>query len=92
MARNEFIDKPGGIQEPRLERAGRRFGHTAGWFIGLTALFAVPGIVLLLIGTGWSIAFGAAALLLACIPGVIAVSLLVSAVVARWSARHRSFA
>jgi hypothetical protein len=92
MARNEFIDKPGAVQEPRLERAGRRFGHTAGWFIGLAAIFAVPGIVLVLIGTGWSIAFGAAALLLASIPAVIGIGLLVSALVARWSARHRSFA
>ena len=53
---------------------------------------AILGVVLVLIGTGWSIAFGAAALLIACIPGVIGLGLLVPALVARWSARHRSFA
>jgi len=93
MARTEFIDgAPGRVHEPRLDRAGRRFGHSAGWFIGLAVPFLVVGIVLVLIGTGWSIAFGALAFLLACIPGVIGIGLLVSAMVARWSARHRSFA
>ena len=92
MAGREFIDEPGGVQEPTLERRGRRFGHTAGWFLGLAVIFGVPGVILVLIGTGWSIGFGAAALLFASIPAVIGIGLLVSSAVARWSARHRSFA
>ena len=35
---------------------------------------------------------GAALILLACLPGTIGVSLLVSSVVSRWSARHKTFA
>lgn len=80
------------MYERRLERVGRRFGHSAAWFLAIAAVFLVPGIILILIGVTWSIAFGGLLVLLACIPGAVALGLIVSALVARWAARHRSFA
>jgi hypothetical protein len=85
-------DPSGPLMERGLERTGRRLGHSSSWFLAVAVVFWIPGIVLVLIGAGWSIAFGAALLLLGCIPGTVGIGLIVSSVVARWSARHRSFA
>lgn len=81
-----------GVQEPGLERAGRRFNRSARSFLFLAAPFLIVGVVLILIGTGWSLAFGAAAILLGCIPGTIGIGLVVSGLVSRWSARHHPYA
>ena len=86
-------DPAGPVTEPALERVGRRLGHSATWFLAIAAPLLVVGIVLIVvIDTTWAIGFGALALLLASIPGTIGVGLLVSALIARWAARHRSFA
>ncbi len=97
MARAHITDdagraRRGRVLEPGLERSGRRFVHSASQFLGIAVLFLVPGIVLITIGTTWSVAFGAAAVLIGTIPGAVGVGLIVSSVVSRWSARHRSFA
>lgn len=80
------------VKDPTLERHGRRFGHSAGWFLLIAAVIAIPGIVLVVIDTSWSVAFGIAVLLLASLPGAVGGALLGSSIVARWSARHKSFA
>lgn len=80
------------IKDRELERNGRRFGHSARWFLLVAAILVVPGVVLVLIGHGWTLEVGAAVLLLASIPGAVGLGLLLSAAFARWSARHKSFA
>ncbi len=82
----------GRVREPGLERTGKRLGHSAAWFLAVALAVAIPGVVLVLIDNHWSLGVGVAILLIACIPGMIGFGLIVSAVVARWSARHRSFA
>jgi hypothetical protein len=86
-------DPAGPVMEPALERLGRRLGHSAGWFLAIAVPLLVIGIVLIaVVNTTWAIAFGALAILLSSIPGTIGVGLLVSALISRWAARHRSFA
>jgi hypothetical protein len=53
---------------------------------------AIAGIVLIIIGTGWSLGVGIAVLLIASVPGVVGVGLLTSGTVARWASRHKLFA
>jgi hypothetical protein len=78
--------------ERELERKGRRFGHSAAWFLLVAAVIAIPGIVLILIGRGWSVGVGIAVLLIASCPGAIGFGLLGSSVVSRWAARRKLFA
>lgn len=80
------------VEDRELERQGRRFGHSAAWFLLAAAAVAVPGIILVLIDRGWSLGVGVAVLLLASIPAAIGLGLVVSSAFARWSARHKSFA
>jgi hypothetical protein len=94
MARANITDdagraRQGRVLAPGLERSGRRFGRSAWPFIGIALVFIIPGIVLIVTGT---IGFGAAAVLIGSIPGTVGVGLLISGIVSRWSARHRSFA
>jgi hypothetical protein len=86
-------DPSGPVMESGLERLGRRLGHSARWFLTLAVPLLVLGIVLIaVVNTTWAIAFGALAILLSALPGTVGVALLVSGLVSRWSARHRSFA
>lgn len=80
------------VAEPELERQGRRLGRPARWFLALAALVAIPGVLLIVFTHGWSQALGIVLVVLSGPPGVVAVGLLLSSLVARWSARHRSFA
>ena len=80
------------VAEPELERQGQRLGRPAGWFLFVAALIAVPGIVLILFTGGWAQAVGIVLVALSGPPCIVAVGLLLSSLVARWSARHRSFA
>jgi uncharacterized protein YjeT (DUF2065 family) len=82
----------GTVQEPSLERTGTKLGRSARWFLTLALILVIPGVVLVVIDHTWSLAFGAALLLLGSIPGAVGIGLIVSGVVARWSARHNSFA
>lgn len=82
-------DPAGPVMEPRLERAGKRLGHSATWFLALMAALWVPAIIVVILSVTW---VGVLLFLLGGIPGGIGLGLLGSAVVSRWSARHRSFA
>ena len=80
------------MQEPRLERQGRRLAHPAWRFLAVAVVLAIPGVVLVTIDNSWSLPFGIALLLFASLPAAVAVALLFSASVARWAARHKLFA
>jgi uncharacterized membrane protein len=80
------------VHEPQLERQGRRLGRPAWWFFALAALLAVPGTLLIVLAHSWALALGAILLALAGPPALVGAGLLVSSVVSRWAARHRSFA
>jgi hypothetical protein len=80
------------VPDPVLERQGKRMIGPAIRFLAIAAVLAVAGIVLIVIGHGWSIGVGVAVLLLASVPGTIGVGLLTGGGVARWAARHKLFA
>jgi hypothetical protein len=81
------------LADRQLERQGRRLGHSAVWFLVFCLVLVVPGIVLVAVGSSWPvIGLGAALVLLASLPGAVAVALLGSSAVARWSARRKPFA
>jgi hypothetical protein len=80
------------VQDPVLERQGKRMVGPAIRFLAIAAVMAVAGIVLILIGHGWSVGVGVAVLLLACVPGTIGFGLFTGGAVARWAARHKLFA
>jgi hypothetical protein len=80
------------VQDPVLERQGKRMIGPAVRFIMVAAVMAVAGIILILIGHGWSVGLGIAVLLLAGVPGTLGFGLLSGGVVARWAARHNLFA
>jgi hypothetical protein len=80
------------VRDRELERQGRRMIGPAVRFIAIAAVVAVAGIVLILIGHGWSVGVGIAVLLLASVPGTIGFGLLSGGAVARWAARHKLFA
>jgi hypothetical protein len=58
----------------------------------LAVLVAVPGVLLIVFTHGWAQALGIVLVALSGPPSVVAVGLLLSSLVARWSARHRPFA
>jgi hypothetical protein len=80
------------VQDRELERQGRRFGHSAAWFLLVGLVVAIPGVVLILIDHGWSVGAGIAVLFIAAIPGTVGLGLLVSSAISRWSARRKLFA
>ena len=80
------------VQDPGLERQGKRMIGPAIRFLAIAAGMAIAGIVLILIGHGWSVGVGVAVLLLACVPGTIGFGLFTGGAVARWAARHKLFA
>lgn len=82
----------GAVREPELERQGRRLGRPSWWFLALAALLAIPGILLVAFTSSWALALGIVLLALSGPPAVIGLGLLISSVVSRWAARHRSFA
>jgi hypothetical protein len=61
-------------------------------FLALALLVLIPGIVLVIVGSDGLLGLGIALILLASIPGSVALGLLVSSSVARWAARHKLFA
>lgn len=86
------MERSGSVQEPQLERQGRRLAHPAWRFLLLALVVAVPGIVLVEVGNSWSLPFGIALLLIASLPAGVGIALLFSSSVARWAARHKLFA
>ena len=80
------------LPEPELERQGRHLGRPGWWFLFLAVCIALPGVVLIIFTRGWAHAIGIVLVVLAGPPAMIAMGLLLSSLVARWAARHRSFA
>jgi hypothetical protein len=80
------------VEDPVLERQGKRMIGPAIRFLVIAAVMAVAGIVLILIGHGWSVGLGIAVLLLACVPGTIGFGMFTGGAIARWAARHKLFA
>jgi hypothetical protein len=80
------------VQDPELERQGRRLAAPGRWFVLLGVVLAIPGIVLVVVGGGVELEVGVTLILLALVPGVVALALLLSGAVARWAARHNLFA
>jgi hypothetical protein len=86
------MEGPGTVREPSLERQGKRLSPPAWRLLGIGLLILIPGIILVVINNSWSLPFGLALILIACIPGAVGVALLTSSSVARWAARHKLFA
>jgi hypothetical protein len=61
-------------------------------FLVISVILAVPAVVLIVLGHGWSVGLGVALLLVASAPAVVASALLASASVVRWAARRKPFA
>ncbi len=64
----------------------------AGRFALIALALAIPGAVLLVLGSGWVWAVGIALLALAIPPATVGIGLLGSAFVTRWASRDRPFA
>jgi hypothetical protein len=80
------------VPEPELERQGRRFGPIAGRFILIGLVLGVPGVLMFILGHAWLAAIGIALAAVAAPPAMVGIALLLTAVVARWTARHRPLA
>jgi hypothetical protein len=80
------------VKDPVLERQGSRMIGPAIRFVAIAAVMAIAGVILIVIGHGWSIGVGVAVLLLASVPGTLGIGLFTGGAVARWAARHRLFA
>lgn len=80
------------VKEPELERQSRRLAVPGSRFMLIAALMAAPGVVLIVLGSGWVWALGIALVALALAPTAVALGLLGSAGVARWASRERPFA
>jgi hypothetical protein len=80
------------IPEPELERQGRSLARPAGGFLLIALALFVPGLLLVILGSSWVYALGWVLVALSLPPATIAVGALSSSVVARWAARHKSFA
>ena len=84
------------VQDPQLERQGRRLGRAGGFWMMASLLLVIPGIVLLILGfvvgpkVLWEV--GIAVLAIGGGPGVIGAALLGSSGVSRWASRHKLFA
>jgi hypothetical protein len=80
------------VEDPVLERQGRRMIGPARRLVAIAAVMAIAGVILIVIGHVWSIGVGVAVLLLASVPGTIGFGLFTGGAVARWAARHNLFA
>ena len=60
--------------------------------LAVSAVLIIAGIVMILLGQGWSVGVGVAVLLLASVPGTVGFGLLTGGAIARWAARHKLFA
>ena len=86
------MDDHTSVVDPELERKGRRLARPGGWFVFLAGLVAFPGVVLIGVASGWAQSIGIVLVALAGPPLPVGAALLLSSLVARWAARHRSFA
>lgn len=81
------------VAHPRLDRQGRTFGRVGGRFIALWLVLFVPGILLVVLTSGWLwYSLGWVLIAFSLLFGAVAVGLFSISGVARWAARHRPFA
>jgi hypothetical protein len=80
------------VLHPRLERQGRKFGRVGERFSALWFVLFLPGILLVVLASGWAYDLGWVLVAFSLLPAMVAGALLVSAAVARWTARERPFA
>jgi hypothetical protein len=81
-----------GVEEPELERHGRVLGASGWRFLVLGLIAALPGVALVVFTDGVAMGIGIALVALAGCSAVVGAGLLLSSLVARWSARHKLFA
>lgn len=80
------------IAEPELDRQGRRFIKPGSALLAIACLLFVPGVLMLVLGHSVVFTIGIVLVALSlpfAAPGIAA---LCAAAVARWAARHKSFA
>ena len=84
------------VQDPQLERQGRRLAGAGLRWLAAGIVLSVPGVVMVVVGLiasiRWMWPVGIALLLLASIPLFAAFALLSSGAVSRWAARRKLFA
>lgn len=80
------------VQDPTLERASGRLGRSGRWFLALSVIVGIPGVVLVIFGHAWLFSLGLALMAVALSPMIVAAALLLSSGVAHWASRHRPFA
>jgi hypothetical protein len=86
------MEPTGDVREPELERQGKRLAKPGVGFSAVAACLLVPGVVMLVLGHSLVFTIGIVLVALSLPFASIAVAALSSAAVARWAARHRSFA
>lgn len=80
------------VHEPELERQGKRLAVPGTRFLLLAVIVAVAGIVMVVLGHSWVWAIGIGLLAISAPLLTVGVGALLAAGVARWAARHKSFA
>jgi hypothetical protein len=80
------------IADRELERQGRRLATPSIPFLLVALVLFVPGIVLVIVAGSWAWALGIVLVALSLPAATVAVAAVLSSAVARWAARHRSFA
>lgn len=80
------------VKQPELDRQARRLALPGGRFAAVAAVLAIPGIVLIIVGSGAAWAAGIGLLAVALAPAAVSLGLVGSAAVARWASRERPFA
>ena len=86
------MSRPATVNEPALERQGRRMIRPALRFFAISLVPMIPGIVLIAIGHDGLLGLGIALILISSCPLAVGLGLLFSGSIARWAARHRLFA
>ena len=76
----------------QAERQGKRLMRPAPPFLGLAAVLAIIGVVLIIVAWGWAWALGIVLVVLAGPPAVIGIALGAAGVVTRWAAHDKPFA
>lgn len=80
------------VADRALERQGRRLAGSSRWLFLVGFIVAIPGIVMVIVGSGFVFGLGIALLAIGGGFGVVAAGLLIAGAVSRWAARRRLFA
>jgi len=80
------------IPEPQLERQGKSFVTPAAGFLMIGVTILVPGLLLVILAHSWVFALGIVLVAISLPFDAVGVVGLGAAAVARWAARHKSFA